>query len=62
VTDAMRVHGLAMAKWPAGKQERRNGPVEVTQIDKRVLKHALKLAGGDARRLRIMKDGSVLVT
>ncbi len=40
---------------------RRVEPTVSVTVDPRVMATALELAGGDARRLQIMSDGSVLV-
>ena len=41
---------------------RRVGPVERVQADPTAWKIALKLAGGDGRRLQLEADGSVFVS
>ena len=40
---------------------RKNGPVEVTQANPTAWKIALKLAGGDCRRVQLEADGSVSI-
>lgn len=55
----MQLHRNAAGKTPRNKRENKNGKVETVKIDKRVMKKALQLAGGDATRLTINKDGSV---
>lgn len=49
------------APAPAPRPKDRNGPVSVATVDRRVLAKALQLAGGDAARLHIQPDGSVIV-
>lgn len=56
----MQVHKHAAAKRQR-KTPNKNGAVEVTKIDKRVMREALRLARGDAKRLKINKDGTVVV-
>lgn len=51
----------AVAK-PGVAPQGSHGRVRVREIDADVLKVALKVAGGDYRRLRFLEDGSVLVT
>lgn len=60
----MRVHknGALNEKRPknsAAQKQPRSGKVETTKIDRRVMREALKIAKGDARKLKINKDGSV---
>lgn len=40
---------------------RRNGEIRVTQADRGCWREAMLLAGGDARRLEVHRDGSVTV-
>lgn len=56
----MRVHRNAAAKVPAARREPQCGKVEVTRINPRVMKEALRIAEGDASRLELRKDGSVV--
>lgn len=55
------VHANAAAKRVRRSPSSRTSPVVITRVNPEVLKTALKLAGGDARRLKIQKDGSVIV-
>jgi hypothetical protein len=49
-------------KWAKPKPPRRAAPVQVTRVDPRVLSAAMKLAGGDVRRLRVISPTRVEVT
>lgn len=54
----MHVHKHAAAKRKT-RTPNKNGKVETFKVHKSVMKEALKLANGDAKRLTINKDGSV---
>ncbi len=47
-----------MTRRPA---PRRPAPVTVRRPDPQAWRHALRLAGGDHRRLEVLVDGTVLV-
>lgn len=52
MTDAFRLTATAAGKIRRG-QGPRSGRVEVTRVDDRVMREALKIAGGDASLLKI---------
>lgn len=57
----MNVHRDGAVRLPRNRYERRNGPVEVVKVDARVMKEALRLADGDASRLKIVNARTVEV-
>lgn len=54
------VHRDAAVKRPV-QSRRRPNKVEVVRVPTLAMKEALRLSGGDASRLTIQKDGSVIV-
>lgn len=61
VANAAAVAKQVKRKKPMRVTVRSSSPVLVVKADPRVMKTALELAGGDARRLQILPDGAVLV-
>jgi hypothetical protein len=57
----MNIHRNAAGKLPKKNKGSKNGPVETIKVDTRVMKKALQLAGGNVKRLKFNKDGSVIV-
>ena len=60
MTDAFHVHGLAAAKRRSTRASRVH-PVQVVTVDTRVMREALRLAQGDARRIQIVSRTTVIV-
>lgn len=56
-----KVSDLAAARRPRRKRAPAGGPVTVMRADPRVMRAALRTAGGDAARIEIQPDGSVVV-
>jgi hypothetical protein len=56
----LALHTYAAARHPR-KPRRPRQPVSTVQVDPLVMAVALEFAGGDATRLRISSDGTVLV-
>lgn len=48
-----KVTKTAAGKVPRGRGRPRSGKVEVTKVDPRVMKEALKAAGGDPKKIKI---------
>jgi hypothetical protein len=61
VQDAQRHADEHQAHRRYSPRRHRGGRVDTFKVDDDVMAVALKLAGGDARRLQINKDGSVYV-
>lgn len=57
----MHLHETAAGRAPVGRRRRRNGPVEVIRADPGLWREALHLAAGDTSRLRVQRDGTVVV-
>lgn len=60
MSGAFRLHSAAMAKHRKSKEDR-EFPVSVTRPDPLAWQQALRVAGGDASRLHVEPDGSVIV-
>lgn len=57
----MKVHGLAVARRKRRTPRTANGKVEVVKVDARIMKTALRIAGGDASRITIISRTRVEV-
>lgn len=60
MTEHFRTHGWAAARKHA-RGPQRNGPVTVTRVNPRALLTALRLAGGNPARLRVISGSEILV-
>jgi hypothetical protein len=60
VTEAFHLHGLAAVRTNAKRRSQRH-PVSVLTVDRRVMREALRLASGDARRIEIVSATTVIV-
>ena len=60
MTDSYRLHGRAALRT-RGRGKQRNGPVAVTRVNQTAWHIAVFLAGGDVRRLRVLRPSEVLV-
>lgn len=56
-----KVTELGAAKRQRFRKYPDAGPLTVVRADPRVMRVALRAAGGDASRLRVQSDGSVII-
>lgn len=52
---------LAAARRPRRRRTPAAGPLTVVRADPRVMRAALRIAAGDAGRIQVQHDGSVIV-
>jgi hypothetical protein len=59
--ETFKVTELAAARKQRRQPQRRNGKVHTVTPDPHIWKEALRLAGGDAKRLRVVSPAEVVV-